>query len=146
MSHVELLLDPSIRTWILVPLVIIALLVQVIHHYLFIYLAPDNTNTLEEIQRGQALKRSKLLRDNGGYIPSQGFYSRKDFMLNGEDRPGQTGIITKAKNAPQNNGNLLKMMSYMHGQTGNMLASMFNFFADSIIAGWIGFVFADYLI
>ena len=97
MSDVELLLDPSTRTWILVPIVIIAVLVEVIQHYLLLYLEPDNTNTLEEIQRGQALKKSRLLRENGGYIPSQGLYSRKQFLLNGESHPEQTDIITKGK-------------------------------------------------
>ena len=84
-------------------------------------------------------------------------------MLNGEDqseqkagnkrkknrtvneRPSQMGIITKGKNSPQNNQNPFEMMSKMQGQMGNN-SSMVNLIANSIIGGWIGHVFAGYLI
>ena len=89
----NLLLDTNIRNWILIPLVTITLLVQILKYYLIPMgrdyvskiLGMEKKLTLEDIQKGQAVMRSRLLRENGGYVPLEAFNKRKEFLLHGED-------------------------------------------------------------
>ena len=133
MSANNMLLDTNIRNFILIPLVAITVMVQILKHYLLpvgrecvssILAKGEDNLTLEDIQKGQAIMRSRLLREKGGYIPLEAFYKRKAFLLNGEDCDGENnrdrrrnkkgnrkykkkedppkkdGIITKGKQTP----------------------------------------------
>lgn len=95
MAEPELLLDSNIRLWVVLPIVFITFLVGVIRHYVSILLQSDKKLTLEQVsdrcvktavlepvkhlQRefifnlysSQVLIRSRILRENGKYIPKQ---------------------------------------------------------------------------
>ena len=66
-----LLLDPEIRLWVFFPIVIITFLVGIIRHYVSILIASTKKLEMQQIQDSQTLIRSKLLRENGKYIPKQ---------------------------------------------------------------------------
>ncbi|KAA3677898.1 uncharacterized protein DEA37_0006075 [Paragonimus westermani] len=65
----ELFLDPAIRFWVFLPLVIITFLFGVIRHYTTIIFASEKKSELENISDTHALLRSRLLRENGKYLP-----------------------------------------------------------------------------
>jgi hypothetical protein len=65
----ELLLDPDIRVWVIVPIVIISLLVGIIRHYVMVLLHREKNVTLTQMKDSQALLRSLRLRKNGGFLP-----------------------------------------------------------------------------
>ena len=67
----ELLLDPKIRFWVFLPLMAITFLVGIIKHYLFIFMSNDKTVEKQQIIDSQALVRSRLLRENGRFIPKE---------------------------------------------------------------------------
>lgn len=67
----ELLLDPAIRIWVFFPIVIITFLVGIIRHYVSILVSSTKKLELQQIEDSQTLIRSKLLRENGKYIPKQ---------------------------------------------------------------------------
>ncbi len=67
----ELLLDPKIRFWVFLPLMAITFLVGIIKHYLFIFMSNDKTVEKQQIIDSQALIRSRLLRENGRFIPKE---------------------------------------------------------------------------
>lgn len=46
----ELLLDPDIRMWVILPIVIITLMFGLVRHYLTILLQNDKTPKLEEVK------------------------------------------------------------------------------------------------
>eukprot|EP00069_Balaena_mysticetus_P018039 bmy_00438T0 len=74
MAGPELLLDSNIRLWVVLPIVIITFFVGMIRHYV------------------QVLIRSRVLRENGKYIPKQSFLTRKYYFNNPED-----GFFKKTK-------------------------------------------------
>ena len=85
----ELLLDPDIRVWVIVPIVIISLLVGIIRHYVVVLLHREKKVTLTQVKDrsafpvstncvgtdscvllcSQALMRSQRLRVYGGFLP-----------------------------------------------------------------------------
>ncbi|KAG7219279.1 hypothetical protein INR49_019187 [Caranx melampygus] len=85
MAEPELLLDSNIRLWVVLPIVFITFLVGVIRHYVSILLQSDKKLTLEQVSDSQVLIRSRILRENGKYIPKQSFLMRKFYFNNQED-------------------------------------------------------------
>lgn len=96
MAEPELLLDSNIRLWVVLPIVFITFFVGVIRHYVSILLQSDKKLTLEQVSdryviscvdiiainvnpcvlslspiSSQVLIRSRILRENGKYIPKQ---------------------------------------------------------------------------
>ncbi|XP_068997881.1 ER membrane protein complex subunit 3-like [Embiotoca jacksoni] len=82
MSGPELLLDSSIRLWVVLPIVFITFLVGIIRHYVTQLLHSDKKVELETLSDSQVLLRSRILRENGKYIPRQSFVMRKHFFNN----------------------------------------------------------------
>ena len=73
-NHVEmaeLLLDSKIRFWVFLPLMAITFLVGIIKHYLLTYMANDKIAEEQQIVDSQVLIRSRLLRENGRFIPKE---------------------------------------------------------------------------
>lgn len=67
----ELLLDSKIRFWVFLPLMAITFLVGIIKHYLFIFMSNDKTVEKQQLTDSQALLRSRLVRENGKYLPKE---------------------------------------------------------------------------
>ncbi|KAF4532987.1 hypothetical protein B566_EDAN000676 [Ephemera danica] len=88
----ELLLDSQIRVWVFLPIVVITFLVGVVRHYVSILLASQKKVELQQLQDSQVMIRSRLLRENGKYIPKHSFLMRRHFFNNEE-----TGRIAKVQ-------------------------------------------------
>jgi len=51
----ELLLDPSIRVWVFLPIVIITFLVGILRHYVSILISSSKSIELQQVQDSQLL-------------------------------------------------------------------------------------------
>ncbi|XP_046737167.1 ER membrane protein complex subunit 3-like [Diprion similis] len=76
----ELLIDPSIRSWVFLPLVVITLLVGVLRHYVSLCLSTRKEVKFSEVESGEILRRIQLLRRNGDLLPKVGFIARKLYL------------------------------------------------------------------
>ncbi|MGH0153803.1 UNVERIFIED_CONTAM: hypothetical protein FKN15_025095 [Acipenser sinensis] len=90
MAGPELLLDSSIRMWVVLPIVFITFFVGVIRHYVTQLLHTEKKVELEQVSDSQVLIRSRILRENGKYIPKQSFVMRKHYFNDEE-----TGFFKK---------------------------------------------------
>uniref|UniRef100_A0A3Q2PHE8 ER membrane protein complex subunit 3 n=1 Tax=Fundulus heteroclitus TaxID=8078 RepID=A0A3Q2PHE8_FUNHE len=99
MAGPELLLDSSIRMWVVLPIVFITFFVGVLRHYVSQLLHSDKKVDLEQVSDSQVLLRSRVLRENGKYIPRQSFAMRKHYFNHAE-----TGFFktVKRKVVPKN--------------------------------------------
>lgn len=86
----ELLLDSKIRFWVFLPLMAITFLVGIIKHYLLVFMQNDKVVDKQQIIDSQALIRSRLIRENGRFIPKESFQMRKFYFCNEE-----TGFFPK---------------------------------------------------
>ena len=88
-----LLLDPQIRDWVVLPMVMMLVLVGMGRHYVSELIKTDpiiTSDTLDEMRHKQTLMRSARVRANGGFIPEESFNRRKSFFIRRkkEDIPG----------------------------------------------------------
>lgn len=67
----ELLLDPDIRVWVFLPIIIITFFVGILRHYVSILIHSTKKVELQQVIDSQTMIRSRLLRENGKYIPKQ---------------------------------------------------------------------------
>ncbi|XP_054626038.1 ER membrane protein complex subunit 3-like [Dunckerocampus dactyliophorus] len=137
MAGPELLLDSSIRLWVVLPIVFITFLVGVIRHYVTQLLHSDKKVDMEQVSDSQVLLRSRILRENGKYIPRQSFTMRKHYFNNAE-----TGFFKKVKRkvVPKNPMTDTSMLTdMMKGNLTNVLPMI-------VIGGWINWVFSGFVI
>ena len=73
----QLLIDPHIRVWVFLPIVIITFLVGILRHYVSILISTTKAVELQQVQDSQVLIRSRFLREHGKYIPKQ---VKKNFL------------------------------------------------------------------
>nr|XP_008980380.1 ER membrane protein complex subunit 3 isoform X1 [Callithrix jacchus] len=136
MAGPELLLDSNIRLWVVLPIVIITFFVGMIRHYVSILLQSDKKLTQEQVSDSQVLIRSRVLRENGKYIPKQSFLTRKYYFNNPED-----GFFKKTKRkvvppSPMTDPTMLTDM--MKGNVTNVLPMI-------LIGGWINMTFSGFV-
>ncbi|XP_065838004.1 ER membrane protein complex subunit 3-like [Oscarella lobularis] len=132
----ELLLDPDIRIWVILPIVIITLLVGVLRHYVIMLLHREKRLTLEALRDGQALMRSQRLRANGHFLPGKAFVMRKDYFNDEND-----GYFKKEKReSPPSNpmGDPTMMLDMVKGNLTNLVPMM-------VIGGWINWTFSGFV-
>ncbi|XP_038638114.1 ER membrane protein complex subunit 3-like [Scyliorhinus canicula] len=131
-----LLLDSSIRLWVVLPIVLISFSVGLIRHYLSRLLQGERAVRLEQLSDSQVLGRSRSLREHGKYLPRQSFIMRKHFFNNAE-----TGFFKKTKRkvapkSPMMDPSMLTDM--MKGNLTNVLPMI-------LIGGWINWAFSGFV-
>lgn len=136
MSQPELLLDSSIRTWVVLPIVIITFLFGIIRHYLSLLMTSERDVTLEQVRDGQALLRSRYLRENGKYIPRSSFLARKEFLLK------KDGVITQGK---EKGGQPRNPMTDPSMMTDMLKGNLLNVLPMIVIGGWIQWTFSGFV-
>nr|CAB3242382.1 ER membrane protein complex subunit 3 [Phallusia mammillata] len=136
MAEPELLLDSSIRFWVVLPIVFITFVFGIIRHYLSLLMTSEKTVSLEQVRDSQALIRCRNLRENGQYIPKQAFEMRKHYLLNKE------GIITKGKEKPSQAKNPMTDPSMM---TDMLKGNVLNVLPMIVIGGWIQWTFSGFV-
>ncbi|KAM9326779.1 ER membrane protein complex subunit 3-like [Gastrophryne carolinensis] len=136
MATPELLLDSSIRLWVVLPIVFITFFSGLLRHHVTRLLQGEKKAELESLSDSQVLIRSRVLRENGKYIPRQSFLMRKSYFNDAE-----TGFFkkTKRKVAPKNPMTDPTMMTdMMKGNLTNVLPMI-------VIGGWINWAFSGFL-
>eukprot|EP00118_Oscarella_pearsei_P028868 m.3149 g.3149 ORF g.3149 m.3149 type:complete len:239 (+) comp9082_c0_seq1:680-1396(+) len=132
----ELLLDPEIRLWVILPIVIITLLVGVLRHYVITLLHREKQLKVEGLRDGQALMRSQRLRCNGKFLSARAFLMRKDYFNDEND-----GYFKKEKReTPPANpmGDPTMMVDMVKGNLTNLVPMM-------VIGGWINWTFSGFV-
>jgi len=132
----DLVLDPDIRVWVFVPIIIITFLVGIVRHYVSILLSTQKKVELLQVQDSQAMIRARVLRENGKYLPEQSFLMRRAFF-NDED----TGYFkTQKRSAPVQNP-----MSDPNMVTEMLKGNVTNVLPMLLIGGWINWTFSGFV-
>lgn len=130
----ELLIDPNIRVWVFLPIIVITFLVGIIRHYVSILISSQKQVELSQIQDSQAMIRARLLRENGKYLTEYSYAMRKSFFNHEE-----YGYFKAPKPVAANPTNPTAMLSEMvKGNFTNVLPMV-------IIGGWINWMFSGFV-
>jgi len=131
----ELLLDPQIRSLVVIPIVMITLMMLTGKHYVQ-RLMSRKTSTIVQIGENQVLQRSRMLRANGRFLPVKAFSMRQQYLVADEDGY----LIKKKRTEPPQNPMMdpANMNQMMMGNVTNMVP-MF------VVGGIINSVFAGFV-
>lgn len=103
MQH-DLVLDPNIRDWVFLPLIVILFLVGILRHNATSLLKSEpKAGDVEQLKQSMHLNRSRRLRANARFVPAAAFYARRAYFAH-----PTTGVFSEKLEAPQN---ALAMMS-----------------------------------
>uniref|UniRef100_A0A6B2EIL9 ER membrane protein complex subunit 3 n=1 Tax=Phlebotomus kandelakii TaxID=1109342 RepID=A0A6B2EIL9_9DIPT len=129
----ELLIDPHIRGWVFLPIVVITFLVGIIRHYVSMLISSQKKVELTQIQDSQAMIRARLLRENGKYLTSQAFAMRRHYFNNEE-----TGYFKTQKRPPVSPNSTAMLSDLVKGNFINVLPMV-------VIGGWINWMFSGFV-
>lgn len=141
-------MDPAIRTWVFVPIVVITFLIGILRHYVSIILSspkkpttpsgPGALTPLQTLKDSQTLLRARLLRENGRFLPRQAYSMRKS-LFNDPER-GLLVVAQKREAAPSQNMmmNPDMMSEMMKGNLTNVLPMI-------AVGGWINYTFSGFV-
>lgn len=138
MGSSDLLLDPSIRVWVFLPIIVITFLVGIVRHYVSLLITSQKKVTLQQVQDSQSLIRSRFLRENGKFLPRPSFLMRKAFF-NAEET-GLFKIAAKRPATAQPNP-----MSDPAMMTDMLKANVTNVLPMILIGGWINWTFSGFV-
>lgn len=133
---VELMLDPAIRAWVFLPIVVITFLIGVLRHYFGILMTTEKKVELQQIIDSQALIRSRRLRENRRFIPRRGFLMRRQFFNNDEKGFFKTRIRATVVQNPMEDPTA--MVEMLKGNIVNVLPMI-------VIGGWINWTFSGFV-
>jgi hypothetical protein len=133
----HLLLDPAIRDWVVIPMVILLVLVALGRNYVsqLIKSSPEITeNDLDELRFKQTLQQAQRLRMNGRFISDTAFNMRKAYLIRKE-----TGVLReKVPGAGNPMSNPMAMMDMMKGQMVFMLPNF-------AMMAFVGYFFSGFV-
>ena len=93
-ENIDLLLDPQIRIFVIIPILLITLLVGFGRHYLMSFMSSKKSE-LVEVMETQALMRSRTLCANGKFLTSTAFEMRRQFFVSTTDP--ESGFFKRKK-------------------------------------------------
>lgn len=132
----ELLVDPRIRLWVFLPIVVITFLVGIVRHYVSILLTNQKKIEIRQVQDSQAIIRARNLRENGKYIPKQSFLMRRHFFNDEEVGYFKTQKRSAVSQNPMTDPSMMTEM--LKGNLTNVIPMI-------MIGGWINWMFSGFV-
>jgi len=134
MAFDTLVLDPAIRDWVVLPMVLIIILVGIGRHYVQMLLKSDALLDIKEIRLRQTIMRAQRLRNNGCFICPEAYNMRKLYLIR-----KKTGVLREKVPGPKNP--MQDPTAMMDMMKGNMAFMLTNFimmgFVSSFFAGFV---------
>lgn len=143
----DLVLDPALQVWVLVPIMVVMVLVGVIRHLATILLAPDNvvkdgSGNNKIMQQQNFLTYSSALRANAYNLPPHVFQATQSKLS--EDLRG-----AKYVNEPDKKPNGLEMLTdpkAMETMTAGLKNQVMMFVPQTLMMSWINAFFGGFIV
>ncbi|XP_014282774.1 ER membrane protein complex subunit 3 [Halyomorpha halys] len=132
----ELLLDANIRGYVFLPIVLITFLVGIVRHYIAVLTTTPKEADILQVQDSQVLIRSRILRENGGYLVSSSYHTRRNFFNNEDTGYFKTQKRQATSQNPITDPNMMTDM--LKGNITTVLPMI-------IIGGWINWMFSGFV-
>ncbi|KAL0489205.1 ER membrane protein complex subunit 3 [Acrasis kona] len=131
-----LVLDSSIRNWVLLPIVLFMFLFGILRHYATIALRTTRKNDKAKLEQAQTLARAQTVRTNANWIPHEAFLERKAFF----NQP-ETGVLNKKIPA-----NTLASMADPNNMVDMMKTNFATIVPNIVMWGWVSYFFSGFVI
>jgi hypothetical protein len=130
-----LVLDPAIRDWVVLPMVLMLVLVGVGRHYVQQLIRSEEKSDLESIKNRQTVQRAVTLRLNRSSISEDAFVARRTYLCQ-----KKTGLLRQKVPGPAN------PMSDMSGMMNMMKGNMVFMLPNMVMMGFVGYFFAGFIL
>lgn len=131
----NLVLDPQIRDWVVLPMVLMLVLVGIGRHYIQQLIKGEEGGDIEVIKNKQTAMRAHTLRINRGSLSEESFASRRSFLCQ-----KKTGLLRQKVPGPANPMNDMSgMMNMMKGNMTFMLPNM-------VMMAFVNYFFAGFIL
>lgn len=136
MSSIDLLvLDPAIRDWVVLPMVIILIFVGMGRHYVQHLIKSSDQVEPETVRYKQTAMRAQKLRVNGNVLHEDAYNMRKVYLCR-----KKVGLLKeKVPGMPNPMSNPSAMMDMMKGNMTFMLPNM-------VMMGFVSYFFAGFVL
>mmetsp|Transcript_27211 Transcript_27211/g.54805 ORF Transcript_27211/g.54805 Transcript_27211/m.54805 type:complete len:393 (-) Transcript_27211:274-1452(-) len=111
-----LTLDANIRDWVVLPMLLIMIFVNLLRHYVQQLMRSDKALDINEIKHKQTLTRASLLRRNGNFLTEDAFKSRKGYFNNKDS--GR--LLQKVPKGGMNAAAMMNPMAMLDMMKGNI--------------------------
>ena len=120
MSQSQLLLDPEIRDWVLLPLFLIILFASLLRHATSVMLRSSKKTDLSEATAKSLIARSQRLRQNNRSISHAAFRRRKEYLAADKTH----GKLREKKAGDKDKGGASNPMANPADMMGGMMGNM----------------------
>jgi hypothetical protein len=144
----DILIDPEIRDWVLIPIMIVMVCIGILRHYVTLLLSSSTPKLeIKGIRESLALARSRNLQSNSQILPFYAFEIHKKHLTTAF----QAGEYLKNKNGKQNgeSGDPLQGMpdpKQMEVVMDGLKKNMGMMIPQMIIMGWVNYFFSGFVI
>mmetsp|Transcript_17863 Transcript_17863/g.28958 ORF Transcript_17863/g.28958 Transcript_17863/m.28958 type:complete len:245 (+) Transcript_17863:31-765(+) len=132
----ELVLDPKIRNWVLLPILLVMILVQIGRSWVQVLLKGNSSGANENVKHMQLLSRSAKLRANNRLLTPVAFNMRLDYFSKKGGGKLRQKVAGGAPNPMQNPEGMMDMMK------GNLTMMIPNI----VMMGWISYFFSGFVL
>ncbi len=143
----EIALDPAIRDWVLLPIVVVMFLMGILRNNVSKLLRKEVPPKIDQVRQKNQLMRAQRLRANAQFVPHAAFAARKHYFCHKDSDESKCGILARKQEAPDAMGAMQDpnmMMNMMQGNMAMMVPQMVmmgivNFFFSGFVIGKIPF-------
>lgn len=138
-DHKDLVLDPAIRDFVLLPLILLVFLFGILRHNAAVLLkGAPKAGDQEQVKQRNILQRSKLLRMNGKHIPLTAFAMRRHHFINETD-----GVLNQKIDSQ---ANMMAMMSDPDMMQNMLRGNVLQMLPQLLLMGLINQFFQGFLL
>jgi len=149
-----LVLDPSIRDWVLLPIFIVMFGQGLLRQYLTFLMRDEKVVQVDALRTGQTLRRSQRLRAYASFLPWESWRARRKFMLthaladpstkpprnnNNNNKDGEEGEESSSQASPAQQQDPMAMVGMMKQNLMTVLPNM-------LMMGWVSYFFSGFVL
>merc|ERR1711907_445782 len=129
-------LDPAIRDWVLIPVMVVMILVGVLRDKVTRLMRSITPGKLDALREQQILKRAQILRTNYKYIPAASFARRRHDVIK--------NYLSQAKK--KNPMDAMAQMQDPNMMQNMMKQNMVMIVPQMAMMGWVSYFFAGFVV
>lgn len=143
MSVPDLVLDPQLRVWVLLPILFVMILFGLLRHYAnILIMSKPKVQDINSLREQQFLVFSQNLRTNGINLSDKSFSKIRDYY----SEKMKSGAYLKNPDAPPNAPPNFSDPSNMDGLMGMVKSQALNFIPQTIMMSWVNALFSGFLV
>ncbi len=144
MSVPDLIIDPSLRYWVLLPISFAMVLFGVLRQYISILLQPTpKLQPVKKLREIEYIKKAQLLKQHFWNVPKKDFESRQTYL---SENLANGSYLAEPVQENQQPPNPLTDPGASDAMLGMAKNSFGNFAAQTLMMGWVNFFFAGFVL